>query len=57
MRRDNLVKFQGGELELLDRAALQAAAGFDPSYLHLNGGNVATKIDYSILIAANEAKG
>ena len=57
MRRDNLVKFQGGELELLDRQALQAAAGFDPSYLHLNGGNVTTRIDYTNFVAANEAKG
>lgn len=57
MRRDNLVKFQGGELELLDRHALQAAAGFDPSYLHLHGGNATIKIDYSTLLAANEAKG
>lgn len=35
MRRAGLVRLHGGRLELLDRRALQAAGGFDPSYLHL----------------------
>src|SRR5690606_16608287 len=35
MRRAGLVRMRGGTLELLDRDALQAAAGFDPGYLHL----------------------
>jgi CRP-like cAMP-binding protein len=57
MRRDNLVKFQGGELELLDRQALQAAAGFDPGYLHLEGGNpMAAKFDFASTPAVLEAK-
>jgi CRP-like cAMP-binding protein len=52
MRRDNLVKFQGGLLELIDRAALQAAAGFDPSYLHLDGGNSTARIDFANISVA-----
>jgi CRP-like cAMP-binding protein len=39
MRRSNLVRLHGGRLELLDRKALEEAAGFDPLYLHLDGGN------------------
>jgi CRP-like cAMP-binding protein len=39
MRRSSLVRLHGGRLELLDREALEAAAGFDPLYLHLDGGN------------------
>jgi CRP-like cAMP-binding protein len=39
MRRAHLVSFQNGQLVLIDRKALEAAAGFDPSYLHLDGGN------------------
>jgi CRP-like cAMP-binding protein len=39
MRRSNLVRVMGGKLELLDRRALELAAGFDPNYLHLDGGN------------------
>jgi CRP-like cAMP-binding protein len=58
MRRDNLVKFQGGELELLDRQAIQAAAGFDPGYLHLEGGNpLAAKFDSANFTGILEAKG
>ena len=45
MRQSNLVKFQGGRLELLNRAALQLAAGFDPNYLHLEGGNPEAAIE------------
>jgi CRP-like cAMP-binding protein len=41
MRRANLVRLHRGQLELLDRAGLEAAAGFDPNYLHLEGGNTA----------------
>jgi CRP-like cAMP-binding protein len=41
MRRANLVKLHRGQLEILDRAGLEAAAGFDPNYLHLEGGNTA----------------
>jgi len=37
MRRASLVRLHGGRLELLDRRALQAAASFDPGYLHLRG--------------------
>jgi len=36
MRRSNLLRLQGGLLELIDRPALEAAAGFDPAYLHLD---------------------
>lgn len=39
MRRNNLVRLQGGLLELLDRRALEAAAGFNAGYLHLEGAN------------------
>lgn len=39
MRRANLVKLHGGTLHLLNRRALESAAGFDPAYLHLEGGN------------------
>jgi CRP-like cAMP-binding protein len=39
MRRSNLVRLMGGKLDLLDRRALELAAGFDPNYLHLDGGN------------------
>jgi CRP-like cAMP-binding protein len=39
MRRENLVRLHRGQLELLDRKGLEAAAGFDPNYLHLEGGN------------------
>lgn len=39
MRRAELVKLQGGTLELPNRRALEDAAGFDPLYLHLDGGN------------------
>lgn len=35
MRRAGLVRMHGGTLELLDRDALQAVAGFDPAYLLL----------------------
>lgn len=45
MRRANMVRLQGGQLELLDRDGLQLAAGFDPNYLHLDGANpVAAKL-------------
>ncbi len=37
MRRANLVRLHGGQLELLNRDALETAAGFDPDYLHLEG--------------------
>lgn len=58
MRRDNLVKFQGGELELIDRQAIQMAAGFDPAYLHLDGGNaMATRFDSTSPAGPAEAKG
>ncbi|HWL61299.1 MAG TPA: Crp/Fnr family transcriptional regulator [Steroidobacteraceae bacterium] len=33
MRRARLVRLQAGRLELLDRGALELAAGFDPQYL------------------------
>jgi CRP-like cAMP-binding protein len=39
MRRANLVNLHRGHLELLNRPALELAAGFDPTYLHLEGGN------------------
>jgi len=42
MRRANLVTLQRGQLELLDRPALEAAAGFDAHYLHLDGCNPPT---------------
>lgn len=38
MRKANLIRLQGGRLELLDRAALESAAAFSPLYLHLDGG-------------------
>ncbi|HWL64302.1 MAG TPA: Crp/Fnr family transcriptional regulator [Steroidobacteraceae bacterium] len=38
MRRTNLAELHGGRLQLLDRHALEAVAGFDPVYLHLRGG-------------------
>lgn len=38
MRRTNLVDLHAGVLQLLDRQALEAVAGFDPVYLHLDGG-------------------
>lgn len=38
MRRAGLVQLHGGRLQLLDRAGLQRAAGFDPGYLHLHAG-------------------
>lgn len=38
MRRQNLVRVQSGQLELLDRAGLEAAAGFDRAYLHADAG-------------------
>lgn len=58
MRRDNLVKFQGGELELIDRQAIQVAAGFDPGYLHLDGGNpLAARFDFATSAGPAEAKG
>ncbi len=41
MRRANIVRLHRGQLELLDRAALEDTAGFDPNYLHLEGGNTA----------------
>lgn len=41
MRRLNLLQFQGGTVELPDRKALEKAVGFDPTYLHLEGGNPA----------------
>ncbi|MDQ2640172.1 MAG: Crp/Fnr family transcriptional regulator [Pseudomonadota bacterium] len=34
MRRTNLVDLHAGRLQLLDRQALEATAGFDPVYLH-----------------------
>jgi CRP-like cAMP-binding protein len=37
MRRAHLVTFQGGQLIIHDRQALQSVAGFDPNYLHLDG--------------------
>ncbi len=58
MRRDNLVKFQGGELELIDRQAIQVAAGFDPGYLHLDGCNpLANRFDYASPGGPVQAKG
>lgn len=39
MRRENLVRLHRGQLELLNRRGLELAAGFDPNYLHLEGGN------------------
>jgi CRP-like cAMP-binding protein len=41
MRRQNLVQLHRGQLELLNRRGLELAAGFDPTYLHLEGGNTA----------------
>ena len=35
LRRENLIRSGGGMLTLLDVGALQEAAGFDPSYLHV----------------------
>ncbi len=40
MRRAGLVRLHRGQLELLDRDALQRASGFDARYLHLDGGDV-----------------
>jgi CRP-like cAMP-binding protein len=37
MRRAHLVTFQGRQLIIHDRQALQSVAGFDPNYLHLDG--------------------
>jgi hypothetical protein len=37
MRRARLVTFQGRQLIIHDRQALQSVAGFDPNYLHLDG--------------------
>jgi CRP-like cAMP-binding protein len=37
MRRARLVAFQNRHLVIHDHAALQAAAGFNPNYLHLDG--------------------
>lgn len=34
LRRDGLIELRGGILTVLDVAALERAAGFDPSYLH-----------------------
>jgi len=39
MRRAHLVNLHRGHLELLNRPALERAAGFDPTYLHLDGAN------------------
>lgn len=39
MRRAGLVRLHGGKLEMLNRNAMQAAAGFDPGYLHLQSGS------------------
>lgn len=41
MRRANLVRLHGGTLHLLDRRALESAAGFDPGYLQLDTGESA----------------
>jgi CRP-like cAMP-binding protein len=35
MRSDGLINFKGGALEILDYRRLQAAAGFNPNYLHI----------------------
>ena len=35
LRGESLIEFKGGMLTILDIKALQAAAGFDPSYLHV----------------------
>lgn len=57
MRRSSLVKLHGGRLELLDRGALEAAAGFDPMYLHLDGGNPgAVRSHTEQLVAQTRAK-
>ena len=37
MRRAQLVTFHARQLVIHDREALQSVAGFDPSYLHLEG--------------------
>lgn len=37
MRRANLLRISSGQLELLDRRALETVSGFDPVYLHLEG--------------------
>lgn len=42
MRRCELLQLQQGTLHILDRNALQNAAGFDPLYLHLRGANPAS---------------
>jgi CRP-like cAMP-binding protein len=34
MRRANLLRLQRGQLEMLDRRALEEAAGFDPGYMY-----------------------
>jgi CRP-like cAMP-binding protein len=35
LRGENLIRFIGGRMDILDWEALRAAAGFDPLYLHL----------------------
>jgi CRP-like cAMP-binding protein len=35
MRRSGLIHLRSGRLEILDRPVLEAAACFDPQYLHL----------------------
>lgn len=40
MRRSNLADLHGGRLHPLDRQRLEATAGFNPMYLHLDGANV-----------------
>ena len=41
MRRNNLVRMHGGVLEIPNRAELEAAAGFDRGYLHLEPDSLA----------------
>lgn len=43
MRRARLLELRGRTLVLLDRAGLHAAAGFDPSYLHLEADDPRTR--------------
>ncbi len=51
MRRAGLVRLHGGRLELLDRRALQAAGGFDPSYLHLPSGTATAPAEEAAMSA------
>jgi CRP-like cAMP-binding protein len=39
LRKEDLIEFRAGRLEVLNWSALQRFAGFDPTYLHLDRGN------------------